>query len=328
MRERGTSLVEALNQALDEELARDERVVVIGEDLPVWGGPYGVNKGLAEKYPGRILTTPISEGGFVGAAVGAAATGLRPVVEVMFSDFLGVCLEPIMNGAAKLRYLTDGQFGAPLVIRMTIGAAHCLAATHGQTLYAIVAHVPGLKVVAPATPSDGKGLLKAAIRSPDPVVVLEHKALYFRPLEHVAKGEDALQPLGRAVVRRTGSDVTVVALARAVHWALEAAVRLAERAISAEVIDPRTIAPLDLETICASVQKTRRLLVVDEANPVCSVGSEIISRVCRDSFDALSSAPVLYTAPEAPVPFAPNLEAAYLPSVDGIVTRVEELAHG
>jgi pyruvate/2-oxoglutarate/acetoin dehydrogenase E1 component len=325
LRARGSNLVEAVNQALDEELARDERVVVIGEDLPAWGGPYGANKGLAAKYPGRVLTTPISEGGFVGLAVGAAATGLRPVVEVMFSDFLGVCLEPIMNEAAKLRYLTDGQFEAPVVIRTTIGAAHALAATHGQTLYALVAHVPGIKVAVPATPSDGKGLLKTAVRSMDPVVVFEHKALYFRPRETVAEGEDALQPFGQAVLRRDGTDVTIVALARAVHWALQAAEQLAERGISAEVVDPRTLVPLDLETICASVSKTRRLLVVDEANPICSFGSEIVSRVCRERFGVLAAAPVLYAAPEAPVPFAPNLEAAYLPSAAGIVERAKGL---
>jgi pyruvate dehydrogenase E1 component beta subunit len=319
--------LQAINRALDEELARDDKVLLIGEDLVVWGGPYGACRGLAEKYPDRVLATPISEGGFVGTAVGAAATGLRPVVELMFSDFLGVCLEPIMNGAAKLRYITGGQFAVPLVIRTTIGAGHSLGATHNQTLYALLAHIPGLKLLAPATPGDAYGLLKAAIRSEDPVVIFEHKMLYFRPKTSI-EIEDEIVPIGKAIVHRAGDDVTVVAISRAVHTALEAAERLSAEGASVEVIDLRTLVPLDIGTIRRSVAKTGRLVVVDEATPVCSIGSEIVSRTARECFSDLRIAPLLYAGVDSPVPFSPELEAAHIPSADGLVERVRTVLDG
>lgn len=329
MTSRGTNMVEAVNQALAEEMERDERVVLIGEDLLIWGGPYGAAKGLAQRYPNRVFSTPISEGAFVGAAVGAAATGLRPVVEVMFSDFLGVCLEPLMNTGAKLSFLTQDTFTAPFVLRTTVGAAHSMGATHGQSLYAPLAHVPGLTVIAPSTPSDAKGLLKAAIRCGSPVVFLEPKALYFRPREAVEEGERSLRVLGRARIHRSGSDVTIVAISRAVHWALEAAERLSQYAgVAAEVVDPVTLAPLDRASILASVKKTRRLLVVDEANPVCSIGSEIIAQVAQHAHGDLIAAPRLYSAPNEPIPSAPSLERDYLPNAAGIVERVTEMVSG
>src|SRR5262245_47639083 len=273
---------QAINEALRLEMRRDPTVILLGEDVAgapgrddpdmadAWGGVLGVTKGLIGEFgPERVRDTPISESAFIGAAIGAAATGLRPVVELMFVSFAGVCWDQIVNQAAKLRYMFGGKARVPVTIRTTIGAGMGAAAQHSDSVYSIFAHYPGLKCVIPATPADAKGLLAASIRDDDPVIFFENKVLYDTK-GPVPEGEFVI-PLGQANVVRPGTDVTIVALSRMVHVALEAAELLAGRGIDVEVIDPRTIVPLDEETILASVRKTGRLVVVDEDHPRCSV---------------------------------------------------------
>lgn len=328
MTPRKPTYLKAVNEALEEELARDQRVVLIGEDLVTWGGPYGACKGLAHRFPKQVYDTPISESAFLGAAVGAATSGLRPIVELMFSDFLGVCLEPLMNSAAKLPFVSGGQISVPIVVRTTIGAGHSMSATHSQTLYAQAAHIPGLTVLAPATVADAKGMLKSAVRSDGPVVIFEHKMLYTRLRDDLAAGEAALAPLVGAAVRRPGTTVTIVAISRAVQTALAAADILAADGIDCEVVDIRAIVPLDLPAIAASVRRTGGLLVIDEATPFCSVGSEIVSQVARHAFPALRTAPRLLAAPHAPIGFSPALDRAAVPSVEAVTRHVREMVNG
>src|SRR5215218_3173955 len=321
---RNISFQQAINEALAQELERDPRVVIFGEDVvggsgapgedDAWGGVLGITKGLAAKAPGRVLDTPISESAFIGAAAGAAASGLRPVAELMFVDFMGVCLDQIFNQAAKFRYMFGGKAVTPMVIRTMYGAGIRAASQHSQALYPIFTHIPGLKVVVPSNPYDAKGLLIQAIRDDDPVIFLEHKALYT--IEGDVPEEAYAIPFAEANIVREGSDVTIVALGRMVHLAAQAAEELAADGIDCEIVDPRTTSPLDTDTILESVENTGRLVVVDEANPRCSMASDIAALVAQNCFDDLQAPVQMVTAPHTPPPFSGVLEDLYVPSAD------------
>lgn len=333
---RTVTLSQAINEAICQEMERDPRVILMGEDVAggatlehlkedeAWGGVLGVTKGIVKKFGReRVLDTPISEAGFIGAAVGAAATGLRPIAELMFVSFIGVCYDQLLNQASKLRYMFGGKAKVPMVIRTLVGAGVRAAAQHSQVIAPIFTHIPGVIVVLPSTPADAKGLLAAAVRNDNPVIFMEHVALLNASGE-VPEGELVI-PLGVADIKREGKHVTIVAMGKMVHTALAAAESLAAAGISAEVVDPRTLAPLDEGTIFNSVRKTGRLVVVDEDNPVCSMGSEIIARVASACFDHLDGPPVLVSAPNTPVPFSPALEDAYIPSPAKVEAAVRSL---
>jgi acetoin:2,6-dichlorophenolindophenol oxidoreductase subunit beta len=324
------SMQMAINEALEQELARDPTVIVLGEDIvggsgapgedDAWGGVMGATKGLFAGAPGRVIDTPISESAFIGAATGAAASGLRPVVELMFCDFVGVCFDQILNQMAKFRYMFGGKSEVPLVIRTMFGAGIRAAAQHSQTLYPMFSAVPGLKVVVPSNAYDAKGLLIAAIRDNDPVVFFEHKVLY--PIEADVPEESYVIPLGEAEFVREGEDVTIVAIGRQVLLAQEAAEELAAEGIECEIIDPRTLSPLDTETVFESVEHTGRLVVADESNPRCSIAADIVATVCQERFADLKASPRMVTSPHTPVPFAPALEDLYVPSAARIADAV------
>jgi len=282
----------------------------------------GVTRGLAKEFGrSRVLDTPISESAFIGAAVAAAATGLRPIAELMFVDFFGVCMDQIFNQGAKLRYMFGGKAKVPMVIRTMIGAGFRAAGQHSGSHYSVFTHMPGLKTVVPSTPYDAKGLLISAIRDDDPVIFFEHKLLYDMEGE-VPEGEYTI-PLGQADIKREGRDVTVVAIGRMVHFALEAADRLAAGdGVSLEVIDPRTLSPLDEEAIINSVKKTHHLVVVDEDNPRCSVAADIVALVASRAIEYLDGPPQMVTAPHTVVPFSPVLEDYYIPSPEKIIQAV------
>ena len=321
---------QAINEALDQEMARDESVVIMGEDvvggmgadgeMDAWGGVLGITKGLYGKYGDRIMDTPISESAFVGAAVGAATAGLRPVCELMFIDFMGVCFDQIYNQAAKFRYMFGGKAETPVVIRTMIGAGFRAAAQHSQALYPVFTHIPGLKVVVPSTPYDVKGMLIQAIRDNDPVIFCEHKVLYT--LEGDVPEESYTVPFGEANIVREGDDITIVAIGRMVHYAAEAADSMAKDGISCEIIDPRTTSPLDEESILESVENTGRLVVVDEATPRCGMAADISALVAQKAFGNLTAPIQMVTAPHTPVPFSPTLEDLYVPSPAKIETAV------
>jgi pyruvate/2-oxoglutarate/acetoin dehydrogenase E1 component len=328
---RSISYREAINEALDQEMARDPRVVVFGEDnvggtgspgeMDAWGGVLGVTKGLYGKYPGRVMDTPISESAFIGAAIGAATGGLRPVAELMFIDFMGVCFDQIFNQAAKFRYMFGGKAVTPVVIRTMWGAGLRAAAQHSQSLLPVFTHVPGLKVAAPSNPYDAKGLLIASIRDDDPVIFAEHKLLYEMTGE--VPEESYVIPFGEANIVREGSDVTIVAIGRMVNIAAEAGNELAAAGIEAEIIDPRTTSPLDLDTILESVENTGRLVVVDESNPRCSLASDIGASVAQEAFGSLRAPIQLVTGPHTPVPFADSLEDLFIPDAQKVVGAVK-----
>ena len=329
---------EAINEAIRLEMRRDPTVILMGEDVAggatvphleaagedAWGGPMGVTKGLVKEFGRkRVLDTPISESAFIGAAVGAAATGLRPIAELMFVDFFGVCMDQIYNQGAKMRYMFGGKAQIPMVILSMIGAGLRAAGQHSGCHYSVFAHMPGLKTVVPSTPYDAKGLLISAIRDPDPVIFFEHKFLFGLSGE-VPEG-DYTVPLGVADIKRPGKDVTVVTMGRMVHIALEAAEKLSKDRMDLEVIDLRTLSPLDHKTVLESVKKTHRLLVIDEDNPRCSVACDIIALVSTRAFDDLDAPPRMVTAPHTPVPFSPPLEDYYIPSVEKVVSTVKSL---
>ncbi len=319
-----TRYVKAVADALAEEMARDERVVVFGEDVATPGGTFGATRGLYEKFgKERVRDTPISETAIVGAAIGAAANGLRPVIEIMFMDFIATCWDQVVNQMAKMRYMFGGQLALPVVLRTHVGAGLNAAGQHSSSLEAWAVHVPGLKVVMPATPADAKGLLKTAIRDDNPVIFIENKTLYAMKGE-VPDGE-YLVPLGVADVRRGGTDVTVVAASRMVHEALTAATELARDGISAEVIDVRTVSPLDRATILASVKKTGRLVVVHEGWGPCGIGAEIAAVVVEHGFHALRAPIRRVTSPFTPVPFSPPMEKFWLPDAGRIAAGVREV---
>jgi len=317
-----TRYIKAIAEALHEEMARDEDVFIIGEDVGGPGGAFGGTRGLLETYgERRVRDTPISESAIIGLAIGAAAQGLRPVAEIMFADFLPVCMDQIVNQLAKTRYMFGGLFSVPVVIRSPGGGGLNAGPQHSQCLESWFAHVPGLKVVMPSTPYDVKGLLKSAIRDDDPVVFLEHKALYAMKGE--VPEDEYLVPIGKADIKRTGGDVTVVAASRMVHQCLAAAKTLSEEGIDVEVIDLRTISPLDKETIFSSVEKTSKLVIAHEAVKAFGIGAEISALVCEEMIDHLDGPIVRVGAPFVPVPF--NLENLYLPGADDVIRAVRKV---
>jgi pyruvate/2-oxoglutarate/acetoin dehydrogenase E1 component len=303
---------EALSQAMREEMHRDETVVLMGEEVGFYQGAYKVSKGLLDEFgPMRVLDTPITELGFTGLGVGAAMVGLRPIVEMMTFNFSLLALDQIVNSAAKMYYMSGGQFNVPMVIRGPGGAAHQLAAQHSQALEAWFCHVPGLKVVMPATPADAKGLLKTSIRDNNPVVFIESEVLYGTRGE-VPEG-DYLIPLGVAEMKRPGKDVTVIAHSKMVFVALEAAIDLEKEGIDVEVIDPRTLRPLDTQAILQSVMKTNRAVIVEEGWPFCGVGAQIVDIIQSQAFDYLDAPVLRVTGADVPMPYAKNLEHLALP---------------
>ncbi|MDT7861927.1 MAG: alpha-ketoacid dehydrogenase subunit beta [Saccharolobus sp.] len=324
MSTRKITFTEAINEALRQEMERDPSVILMGEDIGVYGGAFGVTKGLIQKFgPDRVIDTPISEAGFIGAAVGAALAGLRPVVELMFVDFFGVAMDQIYNQMAKLRYMSGGQLKVPVTLRAPIGAGISAAAQHSQTLYSIFAHVPGLKVVVPSTPYDAKGLLISSIRDDNPVIFLEHKVLYG--LKGEVPEEEYTIPLGKADIKREGDDVTVIGLARTVWHALDAAEQLSKEGISIEVIDPRTIVPFDKETILKSVKKTGRVVIVDEDYDRCGFASWVASIIVDEAFEYLDAPIKRITTPNVPIPFSPPLEQYILPDAKKIINTVKSI---
>jgi pyruvate/2-oxoglutarate/acetoin dehydrogenase E1 component len=315
---------EAINAALAEELERDERVFLLGEDIGLFGGAMAVTKGLYERFgERRVQDMPISESVIVGGALGAALTGLRPVAELMFIDFVGVCMDQIANQVAKVRYMLGGQVEVPLVIRTQGGGGKSYAAQHSQSLEAWFMHTPGLKVVMPSNPADAKGLLKSAIRDNNPVLFIEHKLLYNDKGE-VPEGE-YLVPLGQAQVVREGTSLTIAAYSRMVPFAQQAAETLAAEGIDAEIVDLRTLTPLDEETMFASVRKTGRFLTVEEGHLTGGVGAELVARVARNCFDYLDAPPERVGAADHPIPCAPVLEKATLPQVEEIAAAARGL---
>jgi pyruvate/2-oxoglutarate/acetoin dehydrogenase E1 component len=324
-RNRELTIAEALNEALHEEMERDSGVLVIGEDVGELGGLFQVTAGLLDRFGAtRVIDSPISEAAITGFGVGGALVGARPVVELQIADFLTLAMDQLVNHAAKWRYMSGGQVSVPLVLRAPVTSGTGLGAQHGQSLEAWVVHVPGLVVAMPATAYDAKGLLKSAIREDNPVVMLEKRLLYGR--RGTVPAEEYLVPLGVADVKRKGGDLTIVSYSQGVLLALQAARDLARDGIEVEVIDLRTLKPLDLETILASVSKTGRLLVVSEASRTGGVAGEIISRVVEEGWDALRAAPERVTAKDTPIPYASALEREVLPQVEDVTTRARALA--
>jgi len=331
---------EAVREALREEMLRDERVIILGEDIGRYGGSFGITKGLFEEFgEKRVRDTPISEAAIIGAAVGSAATGMRPVAEIMFSDFLGCAMDQIFNQLAKMRYMFGGKINLPVVVRASTGSRYPFAAgaaQHSQCVEAWFMHVPGLKVVTFSTPRDAKGLLKSSIRDGNPIMFFEHKVLYYaRRVEkarqmwpeligQVPEGDYTI-PLGSADVKREGSDVTVVATMMMVHKSLNAANQLSKEGISVEVVDPRTLVPLDKQTILSSVKKTGRAVVVSEDVKTCGVTSEIASVIAEEGFDYLDAPVKRVASLDAPTPYSPVLEERILPQEADIVKAIKEL---
>ena len=315
---------QALNEALSEEMERDQSVFLMGEDIAVYGGAYGVTLNLMQKFgEKRVRDTAISEAAIIGAGLGAAITGMRPVVEIMYIDFMGICLEQIGNQVAKIRYMFGGKTKVPLVIRTEGGAGRTLGAHHSQSLESWFLHVPGLKVVMPATPADAKGLLKTSIREDNPILFVEHKMLY-NVKGQVPEGEYLL-PIGKADVKRPGKDATVIAYSRMLYSALEAAKKLAEEGIEVEVIDPRTLLPLDMETIAESVRKTHRAIIVEEDTKTGGTGAEIGMQIMENCFDSLD-APVLRIAgADVPMPKSAVLEKLAIPDAERIYREIKTL---
>ena len=316
--------LQALNEALAQEMERDPNVFIMGEDVGQFGGCFGVTQGLFDQFgESRVMDTPITESVIVGAAAGAAAAGLRPVAELMFVDFIGVALDQLFNQAAKMRFMFGGKAKVPMVLRMPQGAGIGAAAQHSQSLEAWFMHIPGLKVAIPATPADAKGLLTTAIRDDNPVVFLEHKLLYG--VEGDVPEESYTVEFGKADIKREGTDVTVVATSKMVYSALEAAETLAKDGISIEVVDPRSLLPLDTETILNSVRKTHALVIAHEAVGFAGPGAEIAAQVAEKAFDYLDAPITRVAAPFCPVPFSPPLEQAFIPGADEIVKAVRAL---
>ncbi len=328
---RKISMRQALNEALDQEMTRDPTVIVMGEDIvggagadgeeDAWGGVLGVTKGLHAKHRGRLLDTPLSESAYIGAAAGAAACGMRPVAELMFIDFMGVCFDEIFNQAAKFKYMFGGKAETPLVIRCMVGAGFRAAAQHSQMLTPLFTHIPGLKVVCPSNAYDAKGLLIQSIRDNDPVIFCEHKSLYATEAE--VPEESYTIPFAEANVTREGSDCTIVTYGMMVHRAMDAAGDLARRGVECEVIDLRTLSPIDWDTVLESVENTGRCVCVDEANPRCSIASDVSAKVAQDAFKALKASIRMVTAPHTPVPFSPSLEDLYIPTAARIAEAVD-----
>ena len=329
---RTLSMKDAINEALDQEMSRDPNVIVMGEDIvggtgspgedDAWGGVLGVTKGLYAKHGDRLMDTPLSESAYIGAAIGAAACGMRPVAELMFIDFMGVCLDEIFNQAAKFKYMFGGKAKTPVVIRAMVGAGFRAAAQHSQMLTPVFTHIPGLKVVCPSNAYDAKGLLIQSIRDNDPVIFCEHKNLYASETD--VPDESYTIPFGEANVVREGGHCTIVTYGAMVNKAVEAAKELAKDGVECEIVDLRTLSPMDLDTVLESVENTGRLVCVDEANPRCSIASDVSASVSQEAFDALKAPIQMVTAPHTPVPFSPALEDLYVPSAERIASAVRK----
>jgi pyruvate dehydrogenase E1 component beta subunit len=328
----GTEMVtmtvrEALRDAMAEEMRADPSVFVMGEEVAEYQGAYKVTQGLLDEFgPMRVVDTPITEYGFAGVGVGAAFAGLKPIVEFMTWNFAMQAIDHILNSGAKTLYMSGGKMRCPIVFRGPNGAAARVAAQHSQDYSSWYAHVPGLKVIAPYTAADAKGLLKAAIRDPGPVVFLENEILYGQSFE-VPKLDDFVIPIGKARLAREGRDLTIVSYSRGLAYTLEAAKQLAEQGIEAEVIDLRTLRPLDMDAVIASVKKTNRIVTVEEGWPICSIGSEICARVTAEAFDHLDAPPLKVTGADVPMPYAANLEKLALPSVDKVVAAAKSVCY-
>jgi len=317
---------QAVREALYEEMKRDPRVILLGEDIAYLGGAFKTTEGLYLEFgEERVRDTPISESAIIGTAVGAALTGLRPVAEIMFGDFITNAMDELVNQMAKMRYMSGGKLKVPMVVRTTLGAGRSSAAQHSQSLHAWLAHIPGIKVVVPSTPADAKGLLKAAIRDDDPVVIFDDKMMY--KLTGPVPEEDYVLPLGKCFIKREGKDVTVVATSSMVHQALAAADRLAAEGISLEVIDPATLSPLDTETIIRSVMKTNRAIVIDEGYPYYGVNAEMAAVIMEGAFDYLDAPVIRIGAANTPIPFSPALEMPSIPDADDVIEAVKKVMY-
>ncbi len=315
---------EAISQALWEEMERDPKVFIMGEEVGVWGGSYAVTRGFYDHFGAeRVRDTPISEAAIVGAAIGAALTGLRPVAEIMTINFAYVAMDHIVNEAAKLHYMFNGQFVLPMVIRTVNGGGRQLGATHSQSTEAIFAHFPGLKVVLPGTPADAKGLLKAAIRSNDPVMFIEHATLY--QLRGEVPDGDYVVPIGKSVVQRPGKDVTIVAYSKMLDISIKAADELAKEGIEAEIVDLRTLRPLDMEPVIESFKKTNRAVIAEEGWPTFGVGAEVSARIYEQAFDYVDAPIKRVAQKEVPLPYSRELEQSALPGVEDVVAAVKEV---
>ena len=320
------NLVEAIAEALGEEMERDPSVFLMGEDIGLSPSAFGQTKGLWQKYGfKRVKDTPISETAILGGAIGAAATGMRPVPEIMFNNFAGVCWDEMYNQLTKLRYMTGGQMKLPVTVRMVTGAGMSAAAQHSSSMQGMFMNIPGLKLVVPSTPYDAKGLLKSAIREDNPVIFFEHMSLLLSGPTSEIPEEEYTIPLGKADIKREGSDVTVVATMLMVHRALAAAEKLQERGISVEVIDPRTLVPLDKQAIINSVRKTGRLVIMDEETKTGSSAAEISAIVAEEAFDFLDAPIKRVCAPDTPVPFSPVLEKFFMPDEEDLIKAVTEI---
>ena len=333
---RKISMKQAVNEALDQAMAADPSVICMGEDIvggagangekDAWGGVLGVTKGLYAKHGDRLLDTPLSESAYIGAAIGAAACGMRPVAELMFIDFMGVCFDQIFNQAAKFKYMFGGKAHTPVVIRAMVGAGFRAAAQHSQMLTPLFTHIPGLKVVCPSNPYDTKGLLIQSIRDNDPVIFCEHKNLYAIEGE-VPEASYAI-PFGEASVVRDGKHCSIVTYGLMVHRSLEAATALAREGVEVEIVDLRTLSPLDIDTVLESVTKTGRLVCVDEASPRCNIGTDIAAQVAMHAFGALKAQIEQVAPPHVPVPFSPTLEDLYIPSAAQVADAVRRTLKG
>lgn len=325
MTERMISCSVAICEALTEEMTRDEAIFIIGEDLVAHGGIFGQFRGLPERFPGRLIDTPISESCIVGAGLGAALTGMRPLVDMHFADFVACAMDEIVNQTAKIRYMFGGQVKVPLVIWAPDGAGLSAAAHHSQSLESWFVHAPGLKVVVPSEPADVKGLLKAAIRDDDPVIFFQHKKLFARE-GPVPEGEHIV-PLGKAAVKRPGDSVTILTYGSGFYMSMEAANELAGMGIEAEVIDLRTLKPLDFETIAASIRKTNRAVVVHEACLSGGFGAEVSARINSELFDYLDAPVLRVAAKDVPIPFSPRLENFVLPKAEDVINAVRAVTY-
>ena len=318
---------QAICEAIDEEMARDKNVLILGEDVGILGGNFKTAVGLQQKYGDlRVKDTPISENSFLGMSLGMALTGLRPIVEIMFSDFLLLAADQLLNQIAKIRYMSGGQAKVPLTVRTTIGAGRSSAAQHSQSLHAIMCHIPGLKVVIPSSAAEAKGLLKTAIREDNPVVFIEHK-MEYNQLYEIPEGEYTI-PLGKANVLREGSDITVIATSNLALKAVKAADELAKEGIEIEVIDPRTLIPLDRDTLIASVKKTGRLLITDEGYERCNIAAEIVMDLMPDIFYDLDNPPERLCLPNFPLPFSPALEFPLIPDQQKLYKKIKKIFEG
>ena len=328
MSTRELTFAQAIREALDEEMARDERIIILGEDVGAWGGVFRTTEGLFQKYgPERVIDTPLSEAGFVGLSVGAAMTGFHPVPEIMFGDFITLVMDQLVNQAAKMRYMTGGQIQVPLTVRATMGGGRSSGAQHSQSWHAWFAHVPGLKVVVPSTPYDAKGLLKTALREPNPVIFFEDKVMYAKVKGPVPEEEYCI-PFGQADIKRAGKDVTLIALSRMIHPSLAAAEKLAAEGIEAEVIDPRTLTPLDRSTLVESVKKTGGAVIVDEGYQHFGATAELAATIAYGAFDYLDAPVERLGAMDVPIPFTPVLENATIPDENKIIAAVHKVLEG